>query len=126
MSGSHEQQAPAFVHQINKHKENMTTRSKIIDSIYSYVIHTKKTEASYKLIEEVVKHRNARDIAFVLMEVLKEITRPEHYVHENTLYADSAYFAEEFCRHLTDVIKGELYDGDDFDFGEFDDPVTEG
>lgn len=103
----------------------MTTRTKIMESIYSYVIHSGKSPASYKLIEEVIKHRDARDIAFILMEMLKEITRPEHYVHKNTLYADSAYFAEEFCKHLTDVIKGELYEDDEFDFGEFDDETTE-
>lgn len=103
----------------------MTTRTKILIDIDSYIAHTKKTEASYALIQDIVKHRKSHEVAFVLIEILRDIIRPENYVFSNTIYADYSHYAENFCKHLADVIKGDLYNGDDYDFGEFDDPLTE-
>lgn len=103
--------APAFVHQINHHKEIM--KSEILTSVQSYFMFMQKSDASLALLENMIMHENSNRAVSVILEILKEINQADNYYTSTELYEEYESFAKTFIRHLERFL---INSYDDFDF----------
>ena len=75
-------------------------RNEILTTVYSYFHYKQKSIASLELIERIILEKDYRQIASIILELLKEINHADNYHDGIYLYEEDCGFAKTFIEYL--------------------------
>lgn len=75
-------------------------RNEILTTVCSYFHYKQKSIASLELIERIILEKDYRQIASIILELLKEINHADNYNDGLYLYEEDCGFAKTFIEYL--------------------------